>query len=78
MREWLTVKQFLVAHHGTLGRTALYQRISDGTLPSIRLGRIILLPADALDTLLPPSGPNRGAVISVLDQDSDIGSQAGR
>lgn len=59
MREWLTVKKFLAAHEGILGRTALYERIRDGTLPSIRLGRRILLPADALDTLLPCVRPKK-------------------
>lgn len=54
MRKWLTVAQFLAEHPGELSRNTAYERIKDGTLPSIKLGRKILVPADAFERLLSP------------------------
>jgi excisionase family DNA binding protein len=51
-REWMTVKQFLSRHKGQVGRNTLYDRVRDRTLPSVRLGKRILIPSDALDSLL--------------------------
>ena len=51
-REWLTVKEFLDRYRGKVGRNNLYDRIRDGTIPSVRLGRKILLPADVLDMVM--------------------------
>lgn len=50
--QWLTVKDFLIKHRGIVGRSAVYERLHDGSLPSIRLGRKILIPADALERVL--------------------------
>ena len=49
--EWMTVKEFLVQHKGKLGRSFVYERLRDGSLPSVRLGRKILLRADVLQHL---------------------------
>ena len=49
---WLTVAEFLTLHQGRISRNFAYERIKDGTIPSIRLGRKILLPGDALTRLL--------------------------
>ncbi len=39
-----------------LGRNTTYDLISKGKLPSVRLGRRILIPKDALDRLLSEAG----------------------
>ena len=52
VKEWLTVPQFLEQHKGKVSKNTVYSKIKDGTLPHVRLGRI-LIPADALDRLLP-------------------------
>ena len=49
-RAWLTVDEFKSATK--LGRTLIYEAIRRGELPSVRIGRRILIPADALDQLL--------------------------
>ena len=49
--EWLTPRQFL-QRHSSVHRSWLYEHLRDGSLPHIRLGRKILLPADAWDRLL--------------------------
>ncbi len=51
-REWFSVAQFLVRHGGQIGRSAIYERIREGSLPSIRIGRKVLIPSDAFDTIL--------------------------
>lgn len=43
-------KQFSVDGH--IGINQVYARIKDGTLPHLRLGRTILIPADALDRII--------------------------
>ena len=50
--NWLTPRQFLELHKGKLGRNTLYEHIRDKTVPSVRLGRKILIPADALERML--------------------------
>ena len=52
-QKFLTVKQFLAVNKGRLGRSMLYERIRDGTIPAVHIGkRKILIPSDALDRLL--------------------------
>ena len=51
-QEWLTVSEFLERHKGLIGRSSVYDRIRDHTIPSVRLGKKILVPADALERLL--------------------------
>ena len=52
-KEFLTVKQFLAANKGLLGRSMLYEGIRDGTIPAVHIGkRKILIPCNALDRLL--------------------------
>ncbi len=53
--DWLTVAQFISRFKGTVSRNFVYDRIRDGTIPSVRLGKKILIPADALDRLLAES-----------------------
>jgi len=50
--EWLTVKEFLSRYKGRISRNTLYDRVADNSIPAVRLGRKVLLPADALDRLL--------------------------
>jgi excisionase family DNA binding protein len=45
-----TVKE--AVHFSGLARTAIYQRIEDGSLPSLRLGRRRLIPKRALVRML--------------------------
>ena len=53
--DWLTVAQFIARFKGTVSRNFVYERIRDGTIPSVRLGKKILIPVDALDRLLAES-----------------------
>ena len=49
-REWLTVQGFLKRF--PLARTHVYEKVRDGTIPSVRIGRRILIPTDVLDQML--------------------------
>ena len=51
-QEWLTPTQFLARLQGQLGRNSLYERLKDKTIPSVRIGRKLLIPGDALDRIL--------------------------
>ena len=53
-REWLSITQ--AVHRFPIGRTLLYQEIAKGTLPHIKVGGKILIPADAFDRLLQEQG----------------------
>lgn len=41
-----------VAHELRLGRNSVYEAIRNGTIPSVRIGRRLLIPRAALDRLL--------------------------
>lgn len=51
-QEWISAAEFARRNHGVIGRTLVYDAIRRGDIPSVRLGRRILVPADALDRLL--------------------------
>lgn len=53
-REWLSITQ--AVERFPIGRTLLYQEIAKGTLPHIKLGGKILIPADAFERLLEDQG----------------------
>ena len=50
-RDFLTPRQFLQAHPG-LRRTKLYEDLKASRIPHVRLGRKLLIPADALDRMI--------------------------
>jgi len=50
-RQWLTPTQWLDQNPGLIGRTNLYGLVNSGEIPSIRIGKKILIPADALDRM---------------------------
>lgn len=50
--EWTTVPKFLKEHKGLVAKNLIYSAISKGTIPSIRVGRKILIPANCLELLL--------------------------
>ena len=50
--EWLTGAEFLVRNKGRIGRTKFYDLLAEGTIPSVRIGRKFLVPANALDRML--------------------------
>ena len=52
MRDWMTVNQFYKKYKGKLGRNVIYEGIRNRSIPSIRVGRRILIPSDALDRML--------------------------
>ena len=52
MAKWLTVNEFLELQQGRIGRSSLYERIRTSEIAHIRVGKKILIPADALDRLL--------------------------
>ncbi len=49
-REWLSITE--VIERFPVGRTLLYQEVANGTLPHIKLGGKILIPADVFDRLI--------------------------
>ena len=51
-QEWISAAEFARRNHGVIGRTLVDDAIRRGDIPSVRLGRRILVPADALDRLL--------------------------
>lgn len=57
--RWLTPVAFLARHSKLIGRNTLYERIKDKTIPSIRVGRKILIPVDALDRMLAKTGSHQ-------------------
>ena len=50
-RKWLSVSEFRELFP-QLSRTFVYESVRAGRLPSVKLGGKILIPDDALDTLL--------------------------
>ena len=48
-RDWIPVKDFM-AQHG-LSKNLVYDKLTDGTLAHVRVGRRILIKSDALDQL---------------------------
>ena len=50
--EWTTVPNFLKEHKGLVAKNLVYSEIAKGTIPSIRVGRKILIPANCLEQLL--------------------------
>ena len=50
--EWTTVPNFLKEHKGLVAKNLIYTAISKGNIPSIRVGRKILIPANCLEQLL--------------------------
>ena len=51
-RTYVSVKEFLETVDGRLSKNLVYAAIRDGTIPSCRIGRRILVPSDALDQAL--------------------------
>ena len=51
-KKWYTVDEFLAANPGMFGRSALYEALRDKRMPSVKVGRKILIPANALDQML--------------------------
>ena len=49
--KWLPVRAWIHHHPEAGSRTFVYEAIARGELPSIRVGRKILIPDDALDRL---------------------------
>ena len=56
MTNWETVPQFLIRNKGKISKNTLYTKIWDGSIPSIRLGRRILLPKNAWERMLAQDG----------------------
>lgn len=52
MTEWLPAREFLARYQGIIGRTAFYEGVRSGDIPSIRVGKKILVPSDAFDQRL--------------------------
>lgn len=49
---YISVKEFFQQLDGRLSLNTVYEQIADGHIPSVRVGRRILIPADALDRML--------------------------
>ena len=54
--DWLTVAEFVAKFNGRVIRNFVYERIREGSIPSVRIGRKILIPSDALDRLMTAQG----------------------
>jgi excisionase family DNA binding protein len=54
--DWLTVAEFVAKFDGRVSRNFVYERIREGAIPSVRIGRKILIPSDALDRLMTAQG----------------------
>ena len=54
--DWLTVAEFVAKFNGRVSRNFVYERIREGAIPSVRIGRKILIPSDALDRLMTAQG----------------------
>ena len=57
--DWIPAPEFL-KRFPLVSKNTFYAAIKDGTLPSIRLGRKLFLPADALDQLLESATEDEG------------------
>lgn len=51
-KDWMTPAEFLAAHQGMIGRSALYEALRTGAIPSVRVGKKYLIPSDAFGRLL--------------------------
>lgn len=58
----LTPEQLLATEGWPLGRSATYEAIKRGEIPSVRIGRRILVPREALERLL--SGESATKVVA--------------
>ena len=54
--EWLPSIEFLERHKGVIGKSKFYDGIAEGTIPHLRIGSKILVPANALDMMLEQAG----------------------
>ena len=54
--DWLTVAEFVAKFNGRVSRNFVYERIREGSIPSVRIGRKILIPSDVLDRLMTAQG----------------------
>ena len=54
--EWVTVRQMMERYPNVLSKNKWYERIADKTVPSIKLGKRVYLPADCLDRMLEAAG----------------------
>ena len=51
-KDYVSVGKLLESLDGLLSKNSVYQAIAAGTIPSVRVGRRILVPVDALDRML--------------------------
>lgn len=56
-REWISPTEFMKRHG--LGKNLVYDKINDGTLAHVRVGKRILVASDALDRLYDESARGR-------------------
>ena len=52
MQERLLLRPSEVAEMLSVGRSTLYELLADGVVPSVRVGTVLRVPADALRTWL--------------------------
>ena len=57
--EYLTVAE--VSHRFRVSVPTIYRRCADGTLPHIRIGEVIRIPASQLERLFDPGVPDDGS-----------------
>jgi excisionase family DNA binding protein len=63
--EYITVPEFLRQLEGKLSKNLVYEQIGAGNIPSIRIGRRILIPSDALDQILTAQSGRTGRYIPI-------------
>ena len=50
--QWMNAAEWLRQHPGVFGKDTFYARVSDGSIPSLKIGRKVLVPEDLLDRML--------------------------
>jgi excisionase family DNA binding protein len=54
--RWLKPEEWLKENPGLIGRDTFYQRLRDGGIPCVRVGRRILVREDVLDLMQAETG----------------------
>ena len=49
--NWIKSAAFLERNKGLIGRSSFYEGIRCGSIPHVRVGKLILVPEDAIDRM---------------------------
>lgn len=54
--EWLTIKEFVARHQGRVSAWNVGESVRQKRIPHVRVGRRVLIPANALDLMAQEQG----------------------